>query len=231
MDEATLILLRHGESVWNAEDRFAGTVDVPLSDRGRRQALEIGRRMHAAWLEPSAIHTSELSRATETVDWLLVGFADAVVPVHVAWELDERDYGALQGRRRQDVRAELGDDAFRAIRRSWTGRPPGAVGNRLAPRGGFPVIAGAPRLPNGETLCEVSLRVVEYWRRRVLPDLEGNATVLVVAHGNSLRALVKEIEGVSDEDVSRLEVEVARPLVYRFADGGWRRVVADWAAP
>jgi 2,3-bisphosphoglycerate-dependent phosphoglycerate mutase len=212
--DLTLVLLRHGESVWNAEDRFAGTVDVPLSDAGRQQALDVGRALWDAGLPPTSVHCSELSRARETVQWVLAGTEAGPVPVRSAWALDERHYGALQGRLRREVEAELGAETFRAVRRSWTTRPP-AAGAVDYP---YPLGPAAHRLRDGESLRDVSQRVRPYWQRAIAPDLSPRSVVLVVAHGNSLRALLKTIEGVSDEAIADREIEVGRPRIYRFDD-------------
>jgi 2,3-bisphosphoglycerate-dependent phosphoglycerate mutase len=201
---ATVILMRHGESTWNAEDRFAGWVDVPLTDHGRDQARAVGRLFAARGQVPGAVYTSDLRRAVETAE---------LVTGRPGWpqlrQLNERHYGALQGRRRADALAELGEQRFRDVRRSWSARPPAGVGQTH----GYRLAKGAGAV-GAESLRDVSARVLACWRDTILPELTPASVTLVVAHGNSLRALVKELESISDDDCVGIEIEIAAPRTY-----------------
>jgi 2,3-bisphosphoglycerate-dependent phosphoglycerate mutase len=204
---AHLVLLRHGESVWNRADRFAGWADVPLSSRGLRQAGEAGRRLAEAGLTPTVVHTSELRRAVDTAAGL---GADGVM--RRSWRLNERHYGAWQGRRRADVRAEVGEERFAAVRRGWSARPPAGPG---AP-GEYPELRRTG--VEAESLADVWRRLSPYWHETIAPDLTGDAVVVVVAHGNSLRALVKHLDGLDEKQIGSVELSVGGPRVYSGAE-------------
>jgi 2,3-bisphosphoglycerate-dependent phosphoglycerate mutase len=213
-----LMLLRHGASEWNEEDRFTGWTDVPLSDTGRRQAKDLGGALGDGWPPPSAVHTSGLSRAAETAGTLADAAGWHGTEVRCAWQLNERDYGELEGWRRPDVRRALGEREYRAMHRGWTVAPPvglPANGDALRARrrfsragAGAGVSAGA-----GESLAQVSDRVVQYWLTVVRPELVSGQNVLVVAHSNSLRVLVRLLRGVPESELASIEIRVCQPIV------------------
>ena len=212
---SVLVLLRHGESDWNAADLFTGWIDVGLSGRGRRQAQQAGTILTARGFLPDAVHTSVQRRAVVTADLALPASARAWVPVRRSWRLNSNHYGALQGRGKAEVRADAGDEQFTAWRRGFRVRPP------LGEPDDDPRYAALPpdARPRGESLQDVTVRLLPYWSDVIVPDLCRFRCVLVVSHGNTLRALVKHLEGVSDDASSGLEVPNAVPVCYRFAAG------------
>jgi 2,3-bisphosphoglycerate-dependent phosphoglycerate mutase len=209
---AILVLLRHGESAWNEADVFTGWIDIGLSAHGMRQAERAGAGLAAAGILPDVVHTSVQHRAIQSADLALAACGRAWVPVRRSWRLNSNHYGALQGRGKEDVRAEAGDEQFMLWRRGYRVRPPQGEPDD------DPRYAAVPRdaRPRGESLHDVTLRLLPYWWDAVLPDLCRYGCVLVVSHGNTLRALVKHLEAVSDADVSRLNVANAFPLCYEF---------------
>jgi 2,3-bisphosphoglycerate-dependent phosphoglycerate mutase len=209
-----LVLLRHGESEWNAKDLFAGWTDIELSSRGAAQAVSAGAALLADGLLPDVVHTSVQRRAIRTADLALSACGRSWVPVRRSWRLNSNHYGALEGRVKSEVRAELGDAEYARIHRGYDVRPP--VGEAYDD----PRYAGLPpeARPRGESLADVTRRLLPYWYDAIVPDLCRHRCVLVVSHGNPLRALVKHLEGVSDEDSSGLAVPNARPIRYDFPD-------------
>ncbi|WP_369832353.1 2,3-diphosphoglycerate-dependent phosphoglycerate mutase [Mycobacterium sp. AT1] len=200
-----LVLLRHGESTANADDVFGGWLDVDLTARGRREAVRAGELIRDAGLRPAAVHTSLLRRAVDTADLVLDALKRTSVEVHRSWQLNERHYGRLQGRTRTSVRQEFGDAPYDEIRRSYDVAPPPA---------GLP---GA--VVDGESLADVRRRVVAYWDTAVAADLRAGRTTIVVAHGNSLRALCMHLDGLSPQQVTTLNVPTGVPLLYQLDDG------------
>jgi 2,3-bisphosphoglycerate-dependent phosphoglycerate mutase len=191
--------MRHGQSEWNVDGRFAGSTDVPLSSTGRRQAVRAGELLAGAGLSPTVVHTSVLRRATHTTELLLAATAWDDIPVKRTPQLNERCYGDLEGRTKSEVRAECGDGLFDLWRRSYRVAPPAAPDGR-----------------RGESLEDVFRRVVPYWRTAVRADLHAGECVLLVAHGSSLRALVKELDGVSDAAIAGINIPTGMPLVYEL---------------
>lgn len=210
--EAQLVLLRHSQSVWNAADRFTGWIDVPLSDFGREQAYTIGRLLLDHALTPTSVHTSELRRAIDSAKLTIAAANAGQLPIKQAWQLNERHYGALQGTSRDLVRAKEGAKAYQAVRRSWHTRPLPATSACYE----YPLLRSAGPTFDGESLSDVSERVLSYWHDALAPQLTPGCVILVVAHGNSLRALVKYLEDINDDAVVDLEVAVGRPRLYRF---------------
>ena len=212
---SVLVLLRHGESAWNAAGMFTGWIDVGLSDHGRGQARQAGTILTARGFLPDAVHTSVQRRAVVTADLTLAACGRSWVPVRRSWRLNSNHYGALQGRGKAEVRAEAGDEQFTAWRRGFRVRPP------LGEPDDDPRYAALPpdARPRGESLHDVTRRLLPYWSDVIVPDLCRFGCVLVVSHGNTLRALVKDLEGVSDDASSGLEVPNAVPVCYRFAAG------------
>jgi 2,3-bisphosphoglycerate-dependent phosphoglycerate mutase len=210
-----LVLLRHGESDWNAADVFTGWIDAGLSAHGKQQARRAGALLAARGLLPDVVHTSVQRRAIASADLALAACGRAWVPVRRTWRLNSNHYGALQGRSKAEVRAEAGEEQFTAWRRGFRVRPP------LGEPDNDPRYAALPpdARPRGESLHDVTVRLLPYWYDAIAPDLYRHACVLVASHGNTLRALVKHLEGVSDDASADLEVPNAAPLCYRFDSG------------
>jgi len=224
---STLILIRHGESDWNAKGLFTGWVDAALSDRGRTEAEHAGRLLAEAGLRPDVLHTSVLSRAIETAN-IALGVADlAWLPVHRTWRLNERHYGALQGKDKAQTRQEYGDEQFMLWRRSYDVPPPPLSDDDPMSQASDPRYSLLPDelLPRTECLRDVVARMLPYWHDVIIGDLAAGRTVLVVAHGNSLRALVKHLDMVGDAEIAELNIPTGMPLVYEL-DGGFRPVQA-----
>ena len=219
----TLVLLRHGESEWNAKNLFTGWVDVPLSDKGTAEAARGGRLLAEAGVLPDVVHTSVLRRAITTADLALDGCDRHWVPVRRSWRLNERHYGALQGKDKKQTLDAYGEEQFMLWRRSYDTPPPPIADDDEFSQVFDPRYAGlAPEtLPRTECLKDVVARMLPYWYDAVVPDLRGGETVLVTAHGNSLRALVKHLDGVSDAAIAGLNIPTGFPLVYRL-DGELR---------
>lgn len=201
----TLVLLRHGQSTANAEDTFGGWLDVPLTERGRQEARTAGKLLAAHDLLPGVVHTSLLHRAIDTAGLALSVLGLEHCPARRSWRLNERHYGLLQGRSRKAVRVEFGDEKYRLWRRSYD----------IAPPPGEPAFAGGPRT---EALSDVRARVAPYWTDSLAPDVLAGRVTLVVAHGNSLRALCMELDGLGADEVSGLNVPTGVPLRYDFDD-------------
>jgi 2,3-bisphosphoglycerate-dependent phosphoglycerate mutase len=210
-----LVLLRHGESAWNAADLFAGWIDVGLSERGMRQARQAGQLLAARGYLADVVHTSVQTRAIQSADHALAACGRSWVPVRRSWRLNSNHYGALQGRSKATVRAEAGEEQFMRWRRGYRVRPP-----QGEPDDDPRYVALPPEArPRGESLHDVTLRLLPYWSDAIVPDLRRHGCVLVVSHGNTLRALIKHLEGVSDEASSALEVPNAVPLCYELQPG------------
>jgi 2,3-bisphosphoglycerate-dependent phosphoglycerate mutase len=212
---AVLVLLRHGESAWNAKDLFAGWIDVGLSDRGRQQARRAGAVLAARRLLPDVVHTSVQARAIVSADLALEACGRSWVPVRRSWRLNSNHYGALEGRGKQEVRAEAGEEQFAAWHRGFRVRPP-----QGEPEDDPRYAALPPDVrPRGESLHDVTERLLPYWYDAIVPDLSRHGCVLVASHGNTLRALVKHLEGVSDDASAGLEVPNAVPVCYQYTSG------------
>ena len=209
----TLILLRHGHSEWNAKNLFTGWVDVDLNDQGREEATRGGRLLKDKGVLPDVVHTSVLRRAITTANLALDAADRHWIPVRRDWRLNERHYGALQGLDKAATRAKYGDEQFMLWRRSFdTPPPPIDLDNEWA-QTGDPRYAGV-EIPRTECLKDVIARMMPYWESAICPDLASGKTVLVTAHGNSLRALVKHLDGISDAAIAELNIPTGQPLVY-----------------
>src|SRR6478752_5147677 len=218
----TLVLLRHGESDWNAKNLFTGWVDVDLSDKGRAEGVHAGELLKEAGVLPDIVHTSLLRRAITTANVALDAADRHWIPVHRDWRLNERHYGALQGLDKAATKEKYGEEQFMAWRRSYdTPPPPIESGSEYSqdadPR--YADIPGGP--PATECLKDVVARFVPYFTGTIVPDLQAGKTVLIAAHGNSLRALVKYLDGMSDDDVVGLNIPTGIPLRYDL-DGDLR---------
>jgi 2,3-bisphosphoglycerate-dependent phosphoglycerate mutase len=213
----TLVLLRHGESEWNALNLFTGWVDVALSEKGRAEATAGGRMLVENGVLPDVVHTSVLRRAITTA-FLALDAADRHwIDVKRSWRLNERHYGALQGKDKKQTLAEFGEEQFMLWRRSYdTPPPPIEPGSEFSQDGDPRYAALGDAAPLTECLADVVERMLPYWTESVVPDLRSGKTVLLAAHGNSLRALVKHLDGVSDADIAGLNIPTGIPLVYRL---------------
>ena len=214
----TLVLLRHGESDWNAKNLFTGWVDVPLTDKGRDEAARGGRLIEEAGLLPDLLHTSVLRRAITTAHLALDACDRHWIPVKRSWRLNERHYGALQGKDKKATLEEYGEEQFMLWRRSYDTPPPPIADDDEWSQTGSPAYADLADeiLPRTECLADVVARMLPYWYDAIVPDLRTGRTVCVAAHGNSLRALVKHLDGMSEEAVVGLNIPTGIPLVYRL---------------
>lgn len=220
MATGTLILLRHGESEWNAANLFTGWVDVDLTEKGEREAVRGGELLKDASLLPDVVHTSLLKRAVKTADLALESADRSWIPVRRSWRLNERHYGALQGKNKQETLATYGDEQFMLWRRSYDTPPPPIDPNDPWSQTDDPRYADLPpdARPTTECLADVVTRIMPYWQDDIVADLRAGRTVLVTAHGNSLRALVKHLDGISDADIAELNIPTGIPLVYELDD-------------
>jgi 2,3-bisphosphoglycerate-dependent phosphoglycerate mutase len=215
----TLVLLRHGESDWNAKNLFTGWVDVDLTEKGRAEAVRGGELVVEAGLLPDVVHTSLQRRAITTANLALDAADRHWIPVKRSWRLNERHYGALQGKDKKQTLEEYGEEQFMLWRRSFDVPPPPLPDDDEYSQVGDPRYAGlGNELPRTECLKDVIARFLPYWESAIVPDLRDGRTVLVAAHGNSLRALVKHLDQISDEDIVGLNIPTGMPLVYRLDD-------------
>jgi 2,3-bisphosphoglycerate-dependent phosphoglycerate mutase len=212
-----LVLLRHGQSDWNEKNLFTGWVDVPLTAKGREEAARGGELLAAEGLLPDVLHTSVLKRAITTANLALETADRQWIPVKRDWRLNERHYGALQGKDKAEIRNEFGEDQFMVWRRSYDTPPPVLEDSSEWSQVGDPRYADlGDAVPRTECLKDVVERLLPYWESEIVPDLTAGKTVLVAAHGNSLRALVKHLDGISDEDIAALNIPTGIPLYYEL---------------
>jgi 2,3-bisphosphoglycerate-dependent phosphoglycerate mutase len=213
----TLVLLRHGQSTWNAANLFTGWVDVPLSETGEQEARRGGELLRSSGLLPDVVHTSLLRRAISTAHLALDAADRHWIPVHRDWRLNERHYGALQGKDKKQTLDEFGEEQFMLWRRSYDTPPPEIEPGTEFDQSGDPRYAGTA-VPRTECLKDVVARFLPYWEQAVVPDLRAGHVVLLAAHGNSLRALVKHLDGVSDDAIAGLNIPTGIPLRYDLDD-------------
>ena len=224
----TLVLLRHGQSTWNLENLFTGWHDVPLSEQGEAEAKESGRLMREEGLLPEVVHTSVLVRAIQTADVALAELDRTWIPVRRSWRLNERHYGGLQGLNKKQTSERFGEDKVKLWRRSYDVRPPDLEPGDERHPSRDPRYAGLPPelLPSAECLKDVVERMLPYWYDAIVPDLLAYRCVLVSAHGNSLRALVKHLDGLTEQQVVDLDIPTGVPRVYElrpdFSVQSWR---------
>lgn len=213
----TLILLRHGQSQWNELNLFTGWVDVRLTDQGKAEAARGGELLAEAGILPDVLHTSVLSRAIQTAN-LALDTADRLwIPVKRSWRLNERHYGELQGKDKAQTLETYGPEQFQLWRRSFDVPPPVLADDDEFSQVGDVRYEGIDgEIPRTESLKLVIDRLLPYWDEEIVPDLRAGKTVLVTAHGNSLRGLVKHLEGISDDDIAELNIPTGIPLVYRL---------------
>jgi 2,3-bisphosphoglycerate-dependent phosphoglycerate mutase len=231
MSVGTLVLLRHGESEWNAKNLFTGWVDVDLSARGEAEVRRGGELLAEHGLLPDVVHTSVLRRAIRTAELALDACDRHWIPVRRSWRLNERHYGSLQGKNKKQIREEFGDQQFMIWRRSYDTPPPPIDDGDEWSQAGDPRYATLPPelLPRTECLADVVQRALPYWYDGIVPDLLAGRTVLIAAHGNSLRALVKHLDQISDEEIVGLNIPTGVPLRYDLAPGTLRPVTPGGA--
>lgn len=216
---STLILLRHGNSDWNQKNLFTGWVDVRLSERGTAEAKRAGELLAESGLKPDILYTSVLTRAIQTANLALEVANRLWIPVKRSWRLNERHYGALQGKDKAATLAEYGPEMFQTWRRSFDVPPPPLDdGSEWSQAGDERYADLGADLPRTESLKLVIERMLPYWESDITVDLAAGKTVLVTAHGNSLRALVKLLDGIGDDDIAELNIPTGIPLVYELDD-------------
>jgi 2,3-bisphosphoglycerate-dependent phosphoglycerate mutase len=217
-EQRLLVLLRHGESTWNRENLFSGWTDMDLSEAGLREAHDAAAQLSEGGYVFDVAFTSVLKRAIRTL-WIVLDDLDQMwIPVHRSWRLNERHYGALQGLNKAETAARLGQEQVHAWRRSYATRPPALEPGDPREPASDPKYSdvSADLLPRTESLADTIARVLPYWESAIAPELQAGRRVLLVAHGNSLRALVKHIDGLTDEEVSALNIPTGIPLVYHL---------------
>jgi 2,3-bisphosphoglycerate-dependent phosphoglycerate mutase len=226
---STLILLRHGESTWNRENRFTGWTDVPLSETGIAEAHTAGQLLREAGMKPAIAHTSLLIRAISTLNIALDDMGRSWIPVRRSWRLNERHYGDLQGLNKKETSDKFGTEQVFAWRRSYDTPPPALeLTDERHPVNDERYATLPPDvLPATECLKDVVVRMMPYWFDAIVPDLAAHGSVIIAAHGNSLRALVKHLDGISDEDIAELNIPTGIPLVYKL-DDDFRKVSAKY---
>lgn len=213
----TLILVRHGQSEWNEKNLFTGWVDVELTEKGRGEAKRAGELIRESGIAPDILYTSLLTRAIDTANIALKEAGFAWIDAKRDWRLNERHYGALQGKDKTQVRDEFGEDQFMIWRRSYDVPPPPLADDDEWSQFGEARYADlGEELPRTECLKDVLERLLPYWESDIAADLKSGKTVLVAAHGNSLRALVKHLDGISDDEIAGLNIPTGIPLVYRL---------------
>ena len=213
-----LVLLRHGESQWNLENRFTGWIDVPLTKRGESEARQSGQLLNEEGFKFDVIHTSVLKRATHTMDICMKEMGIVDIPIHYNWRLNERHYGALQGLNKAETAAKYGEEQVHIWRRSYSTPPPKLeMDDKRHPKFDEKYSELTPaELPASECLKDTVDRFLPYWFESIMPDIKSGKRVLIVAHGNSLRALVKYLDKISDEEILGLNIPTGVPLVYEL---------------
>jgi 2,3-bisphosphoglycerate-dependent phosphoglycerate mutase len=213
----TLVLVRHGQSLWNLENRFTGWWDVDLSPKGEEEARQAGHLLAEEGLLPDVAHTSLLTRAIRTLNMLQEQTGRLWIPVHRHWRLNERHYGGLTGLDKAETRERYGDEQFTLWRRSYDVPPPPIeAGTSYDVSGDSRYVPGV--VPKTECLADVVLRMLPYWYDAIAPDLLSGKVVLVAAHGNSLRALIKHLDDMTGEAIAKLEIPTGVPIVYQLDD-------------
>jgi 2,3-bisphosphoglycerate-dependent phosphoglycerate mutase len=217
---SSLVLLRHGQSLWNEENRFTGWTDVGLSERGVREAISAAKLMLQEGYTFDVAYTSVLKRAIKTL-WIVLEEMDLMwIPINQSWRLNERHYGALQGLNKAETADRHGAEQVQVWRRNYDGRPPLLTPDddrcpRKDPRYAH---LQSDEIPLAESLKDTVERLIPYWQQVIVPSIRGGKRMLIVAHGNSLRGLVKHLDGISDEDILELEIPTGVPLVYELGD-------------
>lgn len=215
-----LVLVRHGQSVWNLENRFTGWTDVELSNNGIKEAKEAGRLLKENEFTFDVAYTSVLKRANETLNIILKELGEENIPIHYSWKLNERHYGALQGLNKDDTRKKYGDEQVKIWRRSAFVRPPllNEEDDRYPGMDDKYKDLKKSELPLGECLMDTLKRVIDYYETEIKKSLLSGQNVIIAAHGNSLRALIKYLEDISDDDIMNVEIPTGKPYVYELDD-------------
>lgn len=216
----TLILVRHGESAWNKLNLFTGWTDVDLTENGVKEAFEAGKLLKKEGFKPQMCYTSYLKRAVKTLNQILDAMDMDWLPVEKSWRLNEKSYGAIQGLNKADTAAKYGDDQVLLWRRSYDVQPPALEDNDPRnPRNEERYAGVDPKLlPATEALCDTIDRIMPYYKETILPAMEKNDQIIIVAHGNSLRGIVKELRGMSNEEILKFNLPTAVPYIFEFSD-------------
>lgn len=215
-----LVLVRHGQSIWNLENRFTGWTDVPLSEKGVKEAQEAGMVLKEKGFTFDLAFTSVLKRAEDTLDYILKEMDLSDIEIRHSWRLNERHYGALQGLNKDDTKKKYGEEQVKLWRRSADVRPPALTKEDERYPGHDPKYKDLTEeeLPTTENLIDTIHRVITYWNTDIQQELEQGKQVIIVAHGNSLRGLMKYLDNMSDEEVMNLEIETGNPICYELND-------------
>ena len=215
-----LVLVRHGQSIWNLENKFTGWTDVGLSSNGVNEAIEAGKVLKEKGFAFDLAYTSVLKRAEDTLTYILKEMNEEDIEIRRSWKLNERHYGALQGLNKDETRKKYGDEQVLLWRRSATVRPPELELTDSRYPGNDPKYSNLTKeeLPRTENLVDTIKRVVEYFKEEIEPELKNNKKIIIVAHGNSLRGLIKYLDNISDEDIISLELETGNPICYELDD-------------
>ncbi len=215
-----LVLVRHGQSIWNLENKFTGWTDVGLSSNGVNEAIEAGKVLKEKGFTFDLAYTSVLKRAEDTLTYILKEMNEEDIEIRRSWKLNERHYGALQGLNKDETRKKYGDEQVLLWRRSATVRPPELELTDQRYPGNDPKYSNLTKeeLPRTENLVDTIKRVVEYFKEEIEPELKNNKKIIIVAHGNSLRGLIKYLDNISDEDIISLELETGNPICYELED-------------
>lgn len=215
-----LVLVRHGQSVWNLENRFTGWTDVELSNNGIKEAKEAGKLLKENEFTFDVAYTSVLKRANETLNIILKELGEENIPIHYSWKLNERHYGALQGLNKDDTRKKYGDEQVKIWRRSAFVKPPllNEEDDRYPGMDDKYKDLKKSELPLGECLMDTLKRVIDYYETEIKKSLLSSQNVIIAAHGNSLRALIKYLEDISDDDIMNVEIPTGKPYVYELDD-------------
>ena len=213
-----LVLVRHGESIWNLENRFTGWTDVGLSEKGVKEAIEAGKLLKEKGFTFDIAYTSVLKRANDTLDYILTELDEKDIPIKYSWRLNERHYGALQGLNKDETKKKYGEEQVHLWRRSAKVRPPELEKDDPRYPGNDPKYHDLDEkdIPTTENLLDTVKRVIVYWNSDIKKDLLDNKKVIIVAHGNSLRGLIKYLDNLSDEEVMGLEIATGKPICYEL---------------
>ena len=215
-----LVLVRHGQSVWNLENRFTGWTDVDLSEQGILEAKEAGKVLKEKGFEFDVAYTSVLKRANDTLNYILEELGEKDIPIKKSWKLNERHYGALQGLNKEDTKVKYGAEQVLLWRRSSNVKPPElSIDDERYP-GKDPKYKELSKdeLPTTENLVDTIKRVIDYWNSDIKKDLENKKRVIIAAHGNSLRGLIKYLDNLTDEEIIKLELQTGNPICYELDD-------------
>ena len=211
-----VVLVRHGQSVWNLENRFTGWTDVSLSENGIKEAIDAGKVLKNKGFSFDIAYTSLLKRANDTLDYILKELDETDIPINKSWRLNERHYGALQGLNKKETALKYGDEQVHIWRRSYDVKPPALDDNDeryIEMKDKY-----SEYIPYTECLKDTVSRVIPYWDEEILPNIKRGKRVIIVAHGNSLRGLIKYLDNISDEDIVNLEIETGNPICYELDD-------------